>query len=85
MELRGWKVGLARLWRKRKTMKKTAKTTRPTTRAETNVEVLFACSPVSLSVADIFDGGRRLRALYEATTVTTAVTTVGCVRERVCE
>src|SRR5258706_6925934 len=71
MVLRGWKVGLARLWRKRKTTKKTAKTTRPTTSADTNVEVLFAFSLVSWLVADIFDGGRRLWALYEATTTTT--------------
>ena len=69
MVLRGWKVGPARFWRKRKTTKGTAKTTRPTTSAEMNVDVLFACSLVSWLVADIFDGGRGLRAwaLYQAT------------------
>lgn len=58
--MRGWKMGLARWWRKRKTVKKTARTTIPTTSAEMNVEVLFACSLVSWFVADIFDGGGRL-------------------------
>lgn len=65
--MRGWKVDLARLWRKRKMAKKTAKTMRPTTSAETNVEVLFVFSLVSWLVADIFDGGRSFWALYQAT------------------